>query len=498
MSGPSRPTLSAVALLLLLATVVPPPGPAAAQAPPPADPPAVSLTWLSITSWLVEFGDTRLLLDGYLTRIDRRLTESDGTSHGSAVTDTAELRRLLVRAVPDLRLDWILVGHGHWDHAFDVPAIARMTGARIAGPRTVCHQAAALGLDPGRCVPVEGGEVLEPAGDLKVRVVRWHHSGDPATDAGRRLSAPLELRAPPPVDVRTGGLRPGFLEDYPNGGGSRAYLITLGRTPRATTLFWSNTGNPAAWDTALAADTAFLRAAGVDLSNLAPAGFARPTRDLLAATLRAEGLGGVDLWIGFPGAAHVRQVVPVLRPGAFIPHHWDDFWTPMSQGIAEPFAGDAIRPYLDSAGVALVPPVAYYQRMRPVGWRAPGSYDAGVVAGIEAAGSAGAGGDFLRLAAGAGGGFLAGAMFRFPPVGTAIAAGGLSLVIVAGEAGPARPPLDLTRRARESGPDYADGFADGFAERRRTAGRRAAWIGGGLGAAAGITWVVLLMGRAST
>lgn len=329
----------------------------------PADSPAVSLTWLSVTNWLVEAGDTRILLDGYLTRIDRRLVEADGTSHGTAVTDTAELRRLLRRAVPDLRLDWILVGHGHWDHAFDVPAIAELTGARIAGPRTVCLQAEALGVDAGRCVPVEGGEVLEVDGDVRVRVVRWHHSGDPATEGGRRLSAPLELRTAPAVDRRTGGLRPGFLEDYPSGGGGRAYLLTVGDVPEPTTIFWSNSGNPAAWEVALEPDTAFLRAAGVDLSNLEPAGDPRPTRDLLTTTLREEGLRGVDVWIGFPGPEHVRQVVPTLRPATFIPHHWDDFWMPMRHGVGEPFTGEAIRPYLDSVGVGLAIPRAYYQRL---------------------------------------------------------------------------------------------------------------------------------------
>ena len=171
-------------------------GQATAQAPSgggravsaPAAPAAsidVGLTWLSITNWLLEVGDTRVLLDGYLTRIDRRLVEADGSSHGPAVTDTAELRALLTRAVPDLRVDLILVGHGHWDHAFDVPAIARMTGARIVGASTVCHQAVALGLAAHRCTAVEGGEVVT-VGDVRVRVVRWHHSGDPGTGAGLR------------------------------------------------------------------------------------------------------------------------------------------------------------------------------------------------------------------------------------------------------------------------------------------------------------------------
>lgn len=327
-----------------------------------ADRADVRVTWLSVTNWLLEVGATRILLDGYLTRIDRRLLDADGSSGGTAVTDTAELRRLLEPALPDLRVDWILVGHGHWDHAFDVPALARLTGARIAGARTVCHQALALGLAADLCTAVEGGEVLDVADDVRVRVVRWHHSGDPATDAGRRLAAPLELRAPPAVDPATGGLRPGFLEDYPNGGGSRAYLITVGDGPESRTLFWSNTGNPDVWDVAQSADTAALRDAGVDLTNLVAAP-GLPTRDALAAALEAEGVAGVDVWLGFAGEEHVRQVVATLRPRALVPHHWDDLWTPIGDGPGRSFSDVAIRPFLDSAGIRLVVP-EYYRRLR--------------------------------------------------------------------------------------------------------------------------------------
>jgi L-ascorbate metabolism protein UlaG (beta-lactamase superfamily) len=321
------------------------------------------LTWLSVTNWLMEVGDTRVLFDGYLTRIDRRLVEADGSSHGTATTDTAELRRLLEPALPDLRLDWILVGHGHWDHAWDVAAIARLTGARIAGARTVCLEAEALGVPPARCTAVEGGEVLRLGDDVRARVVRWHHSGDPATEEGRRLSAPLELRRAPVPDPATGGLRPGFLEDFPNGGGARAYLVTVGGAPAARTFFWSNTGSAAAWNTAVRADTAALRAAGVDLGNLVAAPPGPPSREALEAALRDEGITEVDAWIGFGGAAHVRQVAALLRPRALVPHHWDDFWTSMTQGPGRGYSAAAVQPFLDSAGIRLVIP-EYYGTLR--------------------------------------------------------------------------------------------------------------------------------------
>jgi len=330
--------------------------------PDARSPDAVRLTWLSVTGWLLEAGDTRILLDGYLTRVDRRLVEPDGSSLGTAITDTAELRRLLVPALPGLQADWILVGHAHWDHAFDVPALARLTGARIAGARTVCHQAVALGIDPALCTPVEGGETFTAGPGVRVRVVRWDHSGDASSDTGRRLRAPLELRSPPPVDPSTGGLRPGFLDDYPNGGGARGYLITATTANGPFTIFWSNTGNPDAWDTPVTADSVYLHEAGVDLSNLEFAPSDRPTRDALAAALREEGLERVELWIGFGGTEHVRQVAETLRPRAFIPHHWDDFWSHMDLGPGATFDPQPLAPILDPLDTRILIPSAYYDQ----------------------------------------------------------------------------------------------------------------------------------------
>src|SRR5918992_1404701 len=229
-------------------------------------PQAVRLTWLSVTNWLLEAADTRLLLDGYVTRVDRRLVSADGFSTGPATIDRAALTRVVDAVIPDRGLDWILVGHGHWDHAFDTPGWASLTGARVVGARTICHQVVALGVPSSRCTPVEGSEVIDVSPSVRVRVVRWHHSGDTSTN-GRRLRAPLELRAPARRDPTTGGLRPGFLEDYPNGGGSRAYLITVRTRSGPVTVFWSNTGNPGAWDVPVPVDSALLRQQGVDMSR---------------------------------------------------------------------------------------------------------------------------------------------------------------------------------------------------------------------------------------
>lgn len=326
-------------------------------------PDAVTLTWLSVTNWLLEAGETRILFDGYVTRIDRRIVNGDGTSNGSATIDQPTLERVADAVIPDRRLDWILVGHGHWDHAWDTPGWASLTNARIGGSRTICHQAVALGVSRDRCTAVEGGEVIEVGPAVRVRVVRWHHSGD-TTAIGRRLRAPLELRAPPRRDGSSGGLEAGFLEDYPNGGGARAYLITVRTGGGPVTLFWSNTGNPLTWDTPVPVDSAELRQQGLDLSRFEWAASREPTRDALAKAMRADGLRSVDVWLGWAGAPHVRQVVDVLHPRAFIPHHWDDFREPIFAGVRRPYSAPAVAEVLKESRVALLPPFDYFDRFR--------------------------------------------------------------------------------------------------------------------------------------
>jgi L-ascorbate metabolism protein UlaG (beta-lactamase superfamily) len=325
-------------------------------------PESVSLTWLSVTSWLLEAGDTRILFDGYVSRVDRTTVEADGSSTATAPLDTAAVRRVR-DAVPGARdLDWILVGHGHWDHAFDAPAWARLTGARVVGARTVCYQVVAF--EPSSpCTAVEGGEAFEAGPGVRVRVVRWHHSGDSLTADGRRLRAPLELRAPPAPDPATGGLRPGFIEDYPNGGGSRAYLVTVETRTGALTLFWSNTGNPQAWDRPIPADTALIREEGVEIAHLEWATSDLSTREHLGRAMADAALDSVDLWIGFGGAEHVGQVARTLRPLAFAPHHWDDFWTPLVAGPGRTFPASSILPLLEQAGIRLVVPAQYFDRL---------------------------------------------------------------------------------------------------------------------------------------
>jgi L-ascorbate metabolism protein UlaG (beta-lactamase superfamily) len=86
-------------------------------------PAGLELEWLGVAGYRLAYEGTSVLVDPYVSR--------------------APLRALLLRrpALPDRSLidryvapsDAILIGHTHWDHAVDAPAIARRDGATVYG-----------------------------------------------------------------------------------------------------------------------------------------------------------------------------------------------------------------------------------------------------------------------------------------------------------------------------------------------------------------------------
>jgi hypothetical protein len=257
----------------------------------PASPESsVDITWLSVTNVYLRVGPLGILTDGYVTRIPQSAFVGEYLQHSRAA------------------------------YRPDSAAVARM-------------------------LTLLGGPGVMQALLNTMRVVRWNHSGDHAVNPD--LHDPRELAAVPTRDS-TGGLRPGVLEDFPNGGGSRAYLITVPKRDGRLTIFFSNTGSPADLDRPI-----IIRGTN----------FGAPI-DNLRAALRDAGLASVDLWIAGGGAPLARLVLPVLRPKAYLPVHWDDYFSPLEAGVAKPYADPALESLLDSAGVTLVRPAQYLDRWR--------------------------------------------------------------------------------------------------------------------------------------
>jgi L-ascorbate metabolism protein UlaG (beta-lactamase superfamily) len=129
----------------------------------------VRVRWLGTAGFAIEHRGHVLLLDPYLTR--------------------ASLASCIVRPLrPDLaaiarhvpRADAIVLGHTHFDHALDVPTIARNTGARVFGSISAAALCRSKGVPADRVDVVEtvaGGDPVErEVGPFRLRFVPSAHS----------------------------------------------------------------------------------------------------------------------------------------------------------------------------------------------------------------------------------------------------------------------------------------------------------------------------------
>jgi hypothetical protein len=322
--------------------------PAAARASTGGSVPALDVTWLSVTNLHLRVGALGILVDGYLSRVPQStfLAPDLLRTRAASRPDSALVARVLATIGGPGAVNVMLSGHSHFDHAFDTAVWAKLTGAPIYGPRSTCLQALAQDVPASQCTTVQGGERLTLGWGVTVRVVRWNHSGDPAVNPGQHN--PSELDRVPTRDPATGGLRAGLVEDFPNGGGSRAYLFTIDTDGGPVTLFFNNTASHVDLHLPIVVD---------GVSHGAPL-------DNLRSAMRDARLESVDLWIGAGNEGVARLILPVLRPKAYLPVHWDGLFGAFQAGVPARYADPGTERLLDSAGVRLVAPTQYMDRWR--------------------------------------------------------------------------------------------------------------------------------------
>ena len=314
-----------------------------------AAPDHVDITWMSITNLYFDLGASQVLADGYITRLPEENfssgTSGYGTTRHPVRPDAAAVKEVLDTLGGKPAVDVLITGHNHFDHAFDTGTWAKLTGARVIGAATTCMQVRAQGIPAKRCTPVEGGEKIELAPGVNMYVVRWNHSGDNVKLP--ELHNPRELAAVPKATAE-GALRAGVTEDFPNGGGNRAYLFTVDGPAGRLSWFFQDSASP------------------VDLREpivLGGRNHGAPL-DNLAAAMRAAGLDSVDLWIATGGVDVANLVLPVLRPKAYLPVHWDGLFGAFKAGPPQPYSDPALGELLAGAGIELVKPAQYMDKWR--------------------------------------------------------------------------------------------------------------------------------------
>jgi hypothetical protein len=316
-----------------------------------AAPPSVEMTWMSIANWYFRIGDKRIVMDGYISRLPESLFTASPVYANDLYAYTKEPAGVDIASITKVRdailgadkLDLLLVGHSHWDHSWDTPAWARLTGAPMIGGASTCMQAAAQGVTGSECRSVSGGEKISLGNGINMRVVRWNHSGD-ASNPIQHFAR--ELYRPPIPDPKSGGLRAGVGEDYPNGGGNRAYLFTVESPEGQLAFFVSNSASAFDLDKDIVVD-------GVNYGS--PLGN-------LAAAMKDAGLTKIDAWIGTGGKPVAEMVVPVIHPKTYLPSHWDGLFNAFWPGMPYPFKDDALKAYLEAQKISFVPEMQYFDK----------------------------------------------------------------------------------------------------------------------------------------
>jgi hypothetical protein len=177
-------------------------------------------------------------------------------------------------------------------------------------------------------------------------VVRWNHSGDPAKNWEQHDA--VELATIPRQDPATGGLRAGVAEDFPNGGGNRGFLFTVDGPQGRYSWFYQNSASAIDLHVPIVVN-------GVN--------YGAPIENLKRA-MRDARLESVDLWIGTGGLPVAQLVVPVLKPKAHIPIHWDGLWEPFGAGMPWAFSDPPDEDFLKMSGVKLIKPGQYMDKWR--------------------------------------------------------------------------------------------------------------------------------------
>ena len=229
------------------------------------------MRWLGAAGFAIEYDGHTVLLDPYVTRASLAQCLV-----GRLRADEAAIARLLPNA------NAIVVGHTHFDHALDVPAIARRTGARVFGSRSAAILCRAAGVPAGQIDVVEREAGSEPAvrevGPFAIRFVPSTHS---------KL---LLGRVPLPGEIADCDHVPDRAEKFRCGAVFRVELRVAGRT------------------------IVHLGSAELVDSSRVPA-------DLLLLCVA-----------GWPSSRDLpERVARTFAPGAVLLSHWDDFLSPLDR-----------------------------------------------------------------------------------------------------------------------------------------------------------------------
>jgi len=131
-------------------------------------PAGLEITWLGVSGYRLTYEGVALFIDPYVSRVPMR----DLLLRRPATPDALMVDRFL--SAGDREVAGVLVGHTHFDHAVDAPAVARRYGANAYGSASLAHLMRLHGLGD-LAVEVVSHQPYE-LGPFVVRFVPSRHS----------------------------------------------------------------------------------------------------------------------------------------------------------------------------------------------------------------------------------------------------------------------------------------------------------------------------------
>jgi L-ascorbate metabolism protein UlaG (beta-lactamase superfamily) len=208
--------------------------------------------------------------------IDPFLTRKQASANEEWKTNEQEVLQHIEKA------DFIFAGHSHADHIADIPFIAKRFGSKIIGSRTTVNIALTAGVDKSQLTTIGGGEKFDFK-DFSVEVLESQHG---VLNRGGRRRQPRSEEVLKPWSGPVKG--DAFVE-----GGSYLYYFTFAKLR----LLHQSTGN-------------FIEER---LKSL------KPDVAFLAENRNYD-------W---------ADALTLLRPKTVVIHHYDEWRTPLADGIPE-------------------------------------------------------------------------------------------------------------------------------------------------------------------
>ncbi|WP_031511903.1 MBL fold metallo-hydrolase [Streptomyces sp. NRRL F-5123] len=259
------------------------------RAAPPVEG-GLRVTWLGVSTLLLDDGETALMTDAFLTRpgLLRCLT---------LIAPDERLVRGCLERLGVTRLAAVVCAHSHYDHALDAPLVCRLTGARLVGSASTANIGRGGGLPEDRLTVPAEGEPLEFGAFTVTLLVSPHSPGD-------RFPGTVDRPLVPPARPRAWAT-------------GTSYTVHVRHRGRALLVHASANYRPGAL-AGVRAETVYL---GVGALGRQSAGF------------RAA------YWDEVVAATGARRVVPV---------HWDDFTRPLDRPLLPlPRAADDLATSMD-------------------------------------------------------------------------------------------------------------------------------------------------------